>query len=286
MALDLIFEGLLRSGADGAGGRVYEPSLARELPSLVTLGREFTLTNATWADPEQPNIHTAVTAADVVSTVQKLAARRGQPGAEVADWIAGVTTAADKECRITLTRGHIDPLSLMTFKVMPAKQTRRCGVCPQTDRVGSIHVRGTQDDGWPGICDLSGESRLQSAQSAAAQSSMDGGFRNPLSDWKGGLIHFAVTTNTNELADLKGRVQSTSGRGAQQAGKLEVNISNTGHVDTLFGRRIYFLAINHQVQALGGDKGRDLRKFLATPSNGMPFSTRISGPDLKSTISH
>src|SRR5438034_5436413 len=57
MALDLLFEGLLRPAVDGAAGRVYEPALARELPRLVPRGREFTLTDATWADPEQPDLH-------------------------------------------------------------------------------------------------------------------------------------------------------------------------------------------------------------------------------------
>ena len=283
MALDLVFEGLLRPGADGAGGRVYEPSLARDLPSLVTLGREFTLTNATWADPEQPNIYTAVTAADVVSTVQKLAARRGQPGAEVADWIAGVTTAADKECRVTLRRGHIDPLSLMTFKVMPAKRLDDVAFARKPIGSGPFMYEGRKTMGGREYAifpvnpayNRPNPSRLKAVWMVVS--------RNPLSDWKGGLIHFAVTTNTNELASAS---NPHPAGGAQQAGKLEVNISNTGHVDTLFGRRIYFLAINHQVQALGGDKGRDLRKFLGTPSNGMPFSMRISGPGLKSTTNH
>src|SRR5438067_12782159 len=52
-ALDLLFEGLLRPGADGAAGRVYEPALAQELPALIPLGRAFSLTAATWADPDQ-----------------------------------------------------------------------------------------------------------------------------------------------------------------------------------------------------------------------------------------
>src|SRR5436190_142567 len=80
-----LFEGLLRPAADSSAGRFYEPALARELPRLVTRGREFTLAaGAAWADPDHPNAAAPVTAADVKITVDKLKARAGQSGAEVA----------------------------------------------------------------------------------------------------------------------------------------------------------------------------------------------------------
>src|SRR5438034_1021397 len=84
----LLLAGLLLGGA---AGRVYEPALGRELPRLVPRGREFTLTDATWADPEQPNARVPVTAADVQSTVAKLKRRKVQPGAEAADLIEAVS---------------------------------------------------------------------------------------------------------------------------------------------------------------------------------------------------
>ena len=271
-ALDLLFEGLLRTGADGAGGRVYEPALARDLPALVTLGRAFTLTSVTWADPAKPNSHAAVNAADVVSTVKKLAARKGEPGAEAADWISGVTTAADKECRITLTRGHIDPLSLMTFKVLPAKLLDDVAFARAPIGSGPFMYDGQKTMGgrmyaiFPANPDYKRPNppRLKAVWMVAS--------RNPGADFKSGLIQFALTNHTGELATLaNGGRQPTAPAAKDQgadtsgspAGKLEVNIENRGHVDTLFGRRIYYLAINHQVQAVGGEKGRDLRRFLA-----------------------
>jgi ABC-type transport system substrate-binding protein len=148
----------------------------------------------------------------------------------------------------------------MTFKVMPAKRLDDVAFARKPIGSGPFMYEGRKTMGGREYAifpvnpayNRPNPSRLKAVWMVVS--------RNPLSDWKGGLIHFAVTTNTNELASAS---NPHPAGGAQQAGKLEVNISNTGHVDTLFGRRIYFLAINHQVQALGGDKGRDLRKFLA-----------------------
>jgi ABC-type transport system substrate-binding protein len=203
-----------------------------------------------------------VTAADVVSTWNKLAGRKGQPGAEVADWIASVTNAADKQCRITLTRGHIDPPSLMMFKVLPAKSLDDLAFARAPIGSGPFMYEGQKTMGGrvyaifpvnPGY-NRPSPPRLKAVWMVSS--------RNPVSDFKGGLVHFVLTPNTTELAVLKPSAKPAADD-ALQAGKLEINIGNTGRVDTLFGRRIYFLAINHEVQALKGDKGRELRKFLA-----------------------
>jgi ABC-type oligopeptide transport system substrate-binding subunit len=254
---------LLRPGADGAGGRVYEPALARDLPALVTLGRAFTLTNAVWTDPANPNARTAVTAADVVTTVEKLAKRKGQPGAEVADWIAGVSTEADKTCRITLTRGHIDPLSLMTFKVLPSKSLDDQTFARNPIGSGPFMYGGRATKGGREYAIFPANPFYTRPNPPRLKAVWMVTSRNPAADFRGGLIHFAVTTNTGELAVLNAKPQPAAANVPITGGKLEVNIENRGRVDTLFGRRVYFLAVNHQSPALGGDKGRDLRKFLA-----------------------
>ena len=264
-ALDLLFEGLLRPGVDGAGGRVYEPGLARDLPALVPLGRLFTLADAAWADPAQPNLREPVTAADVAATVEKLKKRKGQPGAEVADWIDTVTTDADKRCRVILSRGHIDPLALMTFKVLPANRKDDLSFARTPVGSGPFVYGGTRLQGgreyalFPanlsyGRSDRPNLPRLKAVWMVTS--------RNPVADVKGGLIHFALTTHTGELAVLKPAPQPAVD-GPRPAGKLEVNIGTAGRVDTLFGRRVYFLAVNHQDPKLGGDAGRELRRFLA-----------------------
>lgn len=265
-ALDLLFEGLLRPSFDGAAGRVYEPALARELPRIVPNGREFTLTDATWADPEQPNAHPPVTAADVKSTVAKLKApeRRGQPGAEVADAIDQISLRGPpNQCRVILSRGQIDPLAVMTFKLLP--QTRADD--PQFARkpVGSgpFVYAGRETKGgreyalfpanpaYGRRADRPNLPRLKAVWMVTS--------RNPAADFKGGLIHFALTSHTGELATLK-PVKPLADE-PRQVGKLEVTIANTGRVDTLASRRVYFLAVNHKVPALG--ESRDLRRLIA-----------------------
>ncbi|HEX4588377.1 MAG TPA: ABC transporter substrate-binding protein [Gemmataceae bacterium] len=257
-ALDLLFEGLLRPGIDGAGGRVYEPALARELPTLVPLGREFTLTNAAWGEPDQQGL--PVTAADVVSTFEKLKARQGQPGAEVADWIDSVKTVATNRCTITLTRGHIDPLSLMTFKVLPSNQKDDLAFARKPVGSGPFVYAGRQTKGGRVYAIFPANPAYRRPDPPKLSAVWMVATRNPVADFKSKLFHFALTTHTGQLAALKPPPQPVGG----QVGKLEVNIGNLGHVDTVFSRRIYLLAVNHQSAKLGeGEKGRELRKFLA-----------------------
>jgi ABC-type transport system substrate-binding protein len=264
-ALDLLFEGLLRPGPDAAGGLVYEPALARELPGLVPLGRTFTLTDATWADPARPDAKDRVTAGDIRTTIDKLKARRGQPGAEVADWIDAVTTAADHRGRITLTRGHIDPLSLLTFKVLPAAHKDDLTFATAPVGSGPFMYGGQKEQGgrmyalFPANPDYGkrpgqmGLPKLQAVWLVEA--------RNPAADFKRKLFHFALTTHTSDLKEIEGVKKAAETPG--QAGRLEVNIERIGRTDTLTGRRIYFLAVNHQSPLLGeGETGRRMRRFL------------------------
>jgi peptide/nickel transport system substrate-binding protein len=266
-ALDLLFEGLLRPGSDGAGGLIYEPSLARKLPALVPMGREFTLTDAAWGDPEQPNSRTPVVAGDVVSTIEKLKARRGQPGAEVADWIDAVSTTANDRCRITLTRGHIDPLSLMTFKILPANSKDDITFARNPIGSGPFIYKGRQTMGRREYAIFEANPAYRRPNPPHLKAVWMVLSHNPVNDFKSRLVHFALSDHTDELASLKLAAVSLPapavGEG-QQAGKLEINIENKFRVDTLFGRRIYFLAVNHQSPQLGeGKNGRDMRRFLA-----------------------
>jgi ABC-type transport system substrate-binding protein len=256
-ALDLLFEGLLRPGTDGAGGRVYEPALARDLPSVIPLGRAFMLTDAKWSDGNP------VTAADVASTVEKLKKRAGRPGAETADWIAGVSTDVPSRCQITLTRGHIDPLSLMTFKVLPASARDDIAFARKPVGSGPFLYQGRQTmkgreyavfPANPAYRVRPNPPRLSAVWMVLS--------RNPATDFKRRLFHFALTTHTGELAVLKPQAPAAGEDANRQTGKLEVNIENAGRVDTLFGRRVYFLAVNHQSPLLG-EGGRELRRCIA-----------------------
>lgn len=265
MALDLIFEGLLRPGVDVAAGRVYGPALARGLPRIVPKGRDVTLADAAWADPHQPDAHPPVTANDVRDTVDKLKRRAGQPGAEVADQIQSVSIPnTPQQCRITFERGQIDPLALLTFRLLPQGRADDLTFARKPIGSGPFMYAGRETKGGreyavfpvnPAYArrDPPNLPRVKAVWMVASG--------NLAADFKGGLFHFALTSYTGELAVLK--PAKPAGDEARQTGKLEVIIGNAGRVDTLASRRIYFLAINHKVPTLGGDRGRDLRRMLA-----------------------
>jgi ABC-type transport system substrate-binding protein len=268
-ALDLLFEGLVRPAADGAAGRVYEPALARELPRPVPRGREFTLTDATWADPEQPNAHPPVTTADVHSTVAKLKApdRKGQPGAEVGEQIERVFSGhTPQQFRIDLSRGQIDPLAVMTFKILPEARADNPQFARKPVGTGPFVYAGRETKGGreyalfpanPAYGKRADRPNLPRLKEVWMVTS-----RNPAADFKGGLIHFALTSYTGELTTLKPAKPLTDE--PRQTGRLEVIIGNVGRVDTLASRRVYYLAVNHKVPELGeGEKARDLRRLIA-----------------------
>jgi ABC-type transport system substrate-binding protein len=257
-ALDLLFEGLLRPGTDGAGGRVYEPGLARDLPAIVPLGRAFTLTDARWSDGPP------VTAADVASTVEKIKKRVGRPGAEAAEWIAGVSTDVPSRCQITLTRGHIDPLSLMTFKILPAAAKDDLGFARKPVGSGPFLYEGRVTKGGREYAIFPANPAYLRPNRPRLSAVWMVLSLNPAADFKTRLFHFALTTHTGELAALKPQPAAPPDDPNRPTGRLEVNIENAGRVDTVFGRRVYFLAVNHQKPQLGdGEAGRELRRCIA-----------------------
>jgi ABC-type transport system substrate-binding protein len=263
-ALDLLFEGLLRPGTDGASGRVYEPGLARDLPTVVPLGRAFTLTDSRWSDGAP------VTAADVAGTVEKLKKHHGQPGAEAAEWIVSVSTDVPNRCQISLSRGHIDPLSLMSFKVLPASAKDDIAFARKPVGSGPFVYEGRKSMKGREYAIFPANPAYRRPNPPRLSAVWMVLSRNPAADFKSRLFHFALTTHTGELTALASRSRQpqenpavTDGTGSP-AGKLEVNIENAGRIDTVFGRRVYFLAVNHQVPQLGeGEAGRDVRRCIA-----------------------
>jgi len=259
-ALDLIFEGLLRPGVDPANGQIYEPQLAREMPTLVTRGREFMLTDAVWSDGRP------VTSSDIRSTLEKMRRRKQEPGAEAVNLIESDFAESRQKCRIVLARGHIDPLSVMTFKILPDNQRDDEAFAEKPIGSGPFVYLGRETKGgreyavfpanpaYGRRAERANQPRLKEVWMVVS--------RNPLADVRGGLVHFVLTTNTGELATLKPMAKAPD-EATRQTGKLEVNIGTTGRVDTLSSRRIYFLAINHKVPFLGGKDGLEIRRILS-----------------------
>ncbi len=109
-AVELVFEPLVR------GGLAHRPALSEGRPKVVPLGREFRLPpNARWSDGEP------VTAGDVKFTVEQLKADRttARPiawGHVLEDAVIGGDST---RVRVMLRQGYVDPLALMTFKIVP-----------------------------------------------------------------------------------------------------------------------------------------------------------------------
>jgi ABC-type transport system substrate-binding protein len=263
-ALDLLFDGLVRPIADLTAGRQYEPALARELPALAARGREFRLTQATWADPNGPS--RAVTSADIRTTVEKLKARAQQFGGEAGELIDAVYADAEDRCRILLIRGVPDPLALMTFKILPNDKSDDEAFARQPIGSGPFTYGGQRTEGGrtyavfprsPAYGKRIGRANLPSIEAVWMVAS-----RQPAADFKAGKVHLVLTRATHDLASLRSASAAAPVEG-RAIGRLEVTMG-AGRVDTLPSRRIWYLAVNHRDPLLGGSKeAADLRRLIA-----------------------
>jgi peptide/nickel transport system substrate-binding protein len=135
-AVELMFESLVRPRYDGERGQYYEPELAVDTPRVVPLGREFQLIHdAVWSDDQDENSENKdgkegkpVTAVDVLRTVQLL--KNSQWPGFAQEWadlveVPRVTGADPFRISLTLRQGYLNPLSLMTFKILPAAALNR-----------------------------------------------------------------------------------------------------------------------------------------------------------------
>jgi peptide/nickel transport system substrate-binding protein len=107
-ASELLFESLIQESYEPGVGERYRAVLATGRPSQIPLGREFALArDAYWSDG------TPVTGVDVRRTLQLL---RQQGSANLLE-DARLDNAY--QVRLILKQGFIDPLALMTFKILP-----------------------------------------------------------------------------------------------------------------------------------------------------------------------
>jgi ABC-type transport system substrate-binding protein len=133
---ELLFEGLIRPNFDADGYQDYVPVLADSRPRLVTLGRQFQLyRDIRWSDGRLERL----TGADVVHTVSLLKNDKW-PGHNAAwsELLEKVGLVKDNhQVTLTLSRGHADPLSAMTFKILPKNLSLEEVTRFNTDPVGS-----------------------------------------------------------------------------------------------------------------------------------------------------
>jgi peptide/nickel transport system substrate-binding protein len=256
-AVELVFESLVRPAYDSRIGQYYEPSLADVLPRPVPLGRQFRLTaGARWFNPtkDKDEEDDLVTAADVGGTVRLLRQREGG-SAEWADLIAQTDVRETFRVRIGLNQGYFDPLSLMSFKVLPVALLKKRADDPEFARqpVGSgpFYYAGRERAGMPpaeyvvfkanpNYGTRPGKTGLPQIREVRFFA-----WTSPEKELKEGRLHVMLDVPTKQFLDL-------------QAEDLGLRGVVTFH--TLPSRRIHFLAVNHRRTAL---QNPQLRRAIA-----------------------
>lgn len=249
-AVELMFEGLVRPTYDPKLGQDYLPELAIGEPRLLPLGRQFYLPpGASWSNG-QP-----VTATDVVHTVQLL--KDPNWSGRVPSWADLVEDAeADgttTRVGLTLRQGYLDPLSLMTFKVLP--QQRVPGQV--LDHVDNPQLAAEPVGSGPYVYD---KERSKGGEVVFVA--------NPYYHRRPGktglpLIHeihfYACKDPVHDFQDQNRRLGLLLALSTQDIDQLQKGVKDVV-VETLPNRRIYFLAVNHRRQS---KQNATLRRAIA-----------------------
>jgi ABC-type transport system substrate-binding protein len=245
-AVELMYEGLVKLREEAGVGQGYEPGLCAGAPRLVPLGREFRIARgAAWADG------TPVTVGDVKETLRFLKSPRHvgySPmwGAMVEDAEGGGDAF---RLSIRLHQGYLDPLSLMTFKVMPQAVVRQPGADAKPAGSGPFKYIAPADAGDKTVRFLANP----------AYASREGKLGLPRVK-EIHLVPFAGGPDEGEKALKDGRIDvlldvtAKQVKGLKQAGKVEVR-------GPMPNRRVYFLAVNHRDARVNGNVA--LRRALA-----------------------
>jgi len=245
--VDLVFEGLLEARDEG-GKRTYVPALAEALPAVIAQGRRFHLVpNAQWSNGKP------VLPVDVRHSLDLALAKRTDPVAALAaGFLERAVVGGDvRRLDVLFRRGLLDPLSPLTFKVVPsgadpldaAFAKKPVGSGPyQVEGVKNgagkkmlVLVANPQYDKRP---DHAGRPAIRTVQFVATA--------DPVGDLRAGRIDVALDVplkqypNDATLRELK----------------LAASSAGLGTLD----RRVYYLAVNHAKPAL---KAAEFRRALA-----------------------
>jgi ABC-type transport system substrate-binding protein len=248
-AMELVYEGLVKLYVEPGVGQRYVPALAGAVPRLVPLGREFRIARgAAWSDG------TPVTVGDVKETLRAMRS----------DTWVGHSTAWNKliedpvgggdsfRLSLHLSQGYLDPLSLMSFKVLPsmlARQPGRLDASPVGSGPFKYSKRGTYLD-----------RRTVQFLANPAYASREGKLGLP----RIREIHFVQLAPADDPALLlaEGKLDMVLDLSAQQAGDKNLrNGANAVVRGPIPSRRVYFLAVNHRAPAVRENVA--LRRALA-----------------------
>ncbi|OAI54031.1 hypothetical protein AYO44_03880 [Planctomycetaceae bacterium SCGC AG-212-F19] len=122
-ALELIFESLVRLVPDAAVGQAYEPVLAAGMPRLLPLGRQVQLvSDARWyreAAGSDKAVDEPLTGTDVWKMLDRFQ-KHPEHSRAYSDLVADTTLEDALKLRVKWSQGFVNPLALLTFKVLPA----------------------------------------------------------------------------------------------------------------------------------------------------------------------
>ncbi len=277
--VELLFESLVKQHPDALGVMRYEAGLAEGRPRVISGGRRFHLPrNARWSGGQQPS----VTASDVRKTVQLL--QEGRGNGRSAEWgklLESVKVGGDPYVvDLTLTQGFLDPLALMTFKVLPGHVPDVDGVRFAVSPVssGPFQYLGRKSEEGGG-----GRQYAAFAINPNYGSRPDDKFgrpsirevrffacTDPAREFEQGRLDLALDLTAEEAAKLQG------------APRVRVDLPRPGAPN----RRVYFLALNQRRPLLVNVK---LRRALAYAINrekllddhfrgGLKIHKAINGP--------
>lgn len=268
LSLDLLFESLVRPVPDSPGSCRYEPGLAAALPRVVSHGRAFDIVpDAVWADAEQPGRR--VVAVDVLNTLDKIKSLGPRPGGELADWFGESVSDAPTRCRLTLRQGHPDPLSLMTFKVLPNDRPDDEAFARKPVGSGPFIYAGRVVEGERSYAVFTANPHFDKRASRKNLPQLKEirflACADPVADFRRGIVDLLLENTTAELAGLTEQKPTAADDppARDSSARLESQIGTNAKVVTRPTRRIHYLAVNHVKVGLGGDPGQKLRVALA-----------------------
>ncbi len=256
-AVELLFESLVRYAPDDHGVWSYRSSLAEGRPRLVPGGRQFQMpANAAWSNGK-PLIR-----ADVKETVDTMIA--GKPIGVPPAWgelLQQVVLAADgnaSRVEVTLRQGWPEPLSLMTFKVLPrasaltaeveldSEQFAKDPICSGPYMVGA---RGSSPTGRPYVALIPNPMYGQRAGAANRIPPIKEihfiEYGDPVAELSAGQLDLALDLTAEEAARLR-------------AAGVKVPTPDQQAPN----RRIYFFLANAQSKATGLENAA-LRRAIA-----------------------
>jgi ABC-type transport system substrate-binding protein len=299
-AVEMLFEGLVKLTPDRRGMMFHRPGLSIGRPRVIPLGREFRLPRAArWSDGRD------LTLGDIRYTLTRLQKGEGiEPTASGrapvwGDLLGQIKAEGDPyRIKLLLRQGYLDPLALMTFKIVPqrsrpdalsepfAKDPISSGPFrykgtfsePAFSREYAAFVANTNYGARPGKFALP---RIKEIRFVALPKTT-----NFVKELLGGGLDMALDLTADQAADLRGE------RG------ITVRLPGEGAPN----RRIYFLAVNHRKPILGkahlrvalarainreglldahfrGKLGRKVHRALNGP---YPAKSWACNPDLKS----